>query len=309
MFAAGVVWALIRKRREVRIAYFLMPGLQVLVGVPVARLLGLRVLMKFSGSGEIRKLTKGRLGRIELLLLRRFAHRIMALNPGMLEEAADAGFDRAQVVWMPNPVDTDEFCPCRDGARSDLRADLGLPDGAFVIVYVGRLSPEKELPSLIGAFAGIARGHPEAILALVGDGPSRATLVARVGELGLEEKVRFTGMVGVASVLKWLQASDVFALVSSLEGFPCSLIEAMSAGLPSIVSDIPANTQLIEDGTHGLAVPLRNEESIAAGMLRLLGDRGLRTRLGMSARSLILENYSSEKVAERYEALFRELLH
>jgi glycosyltransferase involved in cell wall biosynthesis len=130
-----------------------------------------------------------------------------------------------------------------------------------------------------------------------------------VGELGLEEKVRFTGLVGVASVLKWLQASDVFALVSSLEGFPCSLIEAMSAGLPSIVSDIPANTQLIEDGTHGLAVPLRNEESIAAGMLRLLGDRGLRTRLGMSARSRILENYSSEKVAERYEALFRELPH
>jgi glycosyltransferase involved in cell wall biosynthesis len=309
VFAGKVVWSLLTQFFQYQIAYFLMPGLQVLAGVPIARLLGKRVVMKFSGSGEVSKLKNCKLGRLELLLLRRLAHRIMVLNSGMMEEAVDAGFGKAQLLWMPNPVDSGDFCPCGEGTRSDLRADLGLPGEAFVIVYVGRLSPEKELPSLVGAFARIARGHPEAILALVGDGPSRAVLAARVAELRLEGRVRFAGMVGAASVVKWLQASDVFALVSSLEGFPCSLIEAMATGLPSIVSDIPANTQLIEDGTHGLAVPLRNEESIAAGMLRLLGDRGLRTRLGMSARSLILENYSSEKVAERYEALFRELLH
>ena len=309
VFAGNVVWSLLRQCFQYQFAYFLMPGLQVLAGVPIARLLGKRVVMKFSGSGEVSKLKECKLGRIELLLLRWLAHRIMVLNTGMMEEAADAGFSKAQLMWMPNPVDTEEFCPCCEGTRSDLRAALGLSGEALVIVYVGRLSPEKELPSLLGAFARIAPGHPEAILALVGDGPSRATLAAAVSNLGLGEKVRFTGVVSAADVLKWLQASDVFALVSSLEGFPCSLIEAMSAGLPSIVTDIPANTQLIEHETHGLLVPLRDEESIAAGMLRLLGDRGLRTRLGSSARSRIRENYSSEKVAQQYEALFRGLLH
>jgi glycosyltransferase involved in cell wall biosynthesis len=105
-----------------------------------------------------------------------------------------------------------------------------------------------------------------------------------------------------------LQVSDVFALVSSNEGFPCSLSEAMSAGLASVVSDIPANTQLIDSGVHGLRARLGDESSIAEALIKLLGDETLCTRMGLAARQRILDNYSVDRVVARYEALFCEAL-
>jgi glycosyltransferase involved in cell wall biosynthesis len=309
VFAAGVAWWLIKKRRDFSIAYFLMQGLQVLIGVPVARLLGMGVVMKFSGGGEILRLRESRLGRLELLVLRSLAHRIMVLNDGMMEEAAGSGFDMRRMLWMPNPVDTDDFCPCGEDRRRELRRAMSLPPAARVVVFTGRLAPQKALPYLLGAFALVTRLHPEAILALVGDGPSRAELEGRVGELGLERNVRFVGMIDRTGVREWLQASDVFALISPLEGFSCALLEAMSAGLPSVVSEIPANTQLVDDEVHGLVTRFGDEQAIARAIERLVKDPSLCSRLGAAARTRILDNYSAEKVAQRYETLFRELLH
>jgi glycosyltransferase involved in cell wall biosynthesis len=307
VFAAGVVWFLIRKSGDARIAYFLMQGLQVLVGVPVARLLGMRVVMKFSGSGEIRRLRESWLGRVELLCLRKLAHRIMVLNAGMMKEAADAGFAVSRLIWMPNPVDTEEFRPCEQAQRLALRRAAGLPFTAPVVVFVGRLAPEKMLTSLIDAFRITVRRHPDAVLVLVGDGPSRGELTARADNLGLGSNVRFAGMVDSRLVRQWLQLSDVLALISPLEGFSCALIEAMATGLPAVVSDIPANTQLIEDGVHGLVVRPGDEEAIAAALSRLLEDRQLRSRLGKAARERVASDYSTEKVIARYEALLEEL--
>jgi glycosyltransferase involved in cell wall biosynthesis len=122
------------------------------------------------------------------------------------------------------------------------------------------------------------------------------------------EAVRFAGRLPVASVINWLQASDVFALVSSNEGFPCSLVEAMAVGLPSVVSDIPANVQLIVHNENGLLAAQRNEDGIAAALDRLLSDEPLRRRLGAAARLEVVEKYSVEKVIARYEQLFQEVL-
>ena len=98
----------------------------------------------------------------------------------------------------------------------------------------------------------------------------------------------------------------MFALVSSQEGFPCSLVEAMSAGLPSVVSDIPANRQLIFSGENGLTAELKNEEALGSALACLAADSGLRRRLGAAAREHVTANYSTDKVAERYEKLFAE---
>jgi glycosyltransferase involved in cell wall biosynthesis len=105
-----------------------------------------------------------------------------------------------------------------------------------------------------------------------------------------------------------LQASDVFALLSSNEGLPCSLLEAMSVGLPSVVSDIPANVQLVETEVHGLHAALGSTNSIAAALKRLLLDAPLRARMGAAARQRVLAGYSIDKVMERYETLFSETL-
>jgi glycosyltransferase involved in cell wall biosynthesis len=75
-----------------------------------------------------------------------------------------------------------------------------------------------------------------------------------------------------------------------------------------VVSDIPANTQLIDSGLHGMRVRLRDERSIADALLRLLGDERLRAAMGLAARERVLGNYSVDKVLDRYESLFKEAL-
>ena len=308
VFAVGVVWTLLKERRRYQLVYFLMQGLHLAAGLLVARLLAKPTVMKFSGSGIIPLMQKSRLGRLELRWLQKWARRVMILNQGMVEEAIAAGFHPEQLLWMPNPVDTRDFAPCGREQRNELRARLSVPPQTRIVVFVGRLAPEKELPSLIGGFAVAIRHAPQSLLVVVGDGPARQDSEDQVDRLNLAACVRFTGRQTVREVREWLQASDVFALVSSNEGFPCSLVEAMSVGLPSVVSNIPASTQLIDDGIHGLRVKVRDEAAIGEALSRLLADEATRSRMGLAARQRVVDHYSLDKVADRYEALFSEAL-
>jgi glycosyltransferase involved in cell wall biosynthesis len=303
-YAIGVAWTLWRRRRTYQIAYFVMGGVQLALALPVARLARKRIFMKFSGSNTVAPLTASALGRFELRALRRWAEQVLVLNPGMMEEAQAAGFPRSQLGWMPNPVDVDLFAPAGGDLKMELRRRLGVAPDAFLIVYVGRLAPEKQLPLLVEAFARVRRACPAASLALVGDGPRRHELQSLAARLGLEDEVRFAGAVSSSGVREWLGAADVFALVSSLEGFPCSLSEAMAAGLPSVVSDIPGNTQLVRDGVHGLVTRCGEAASIGEALALLAADPEKRRAFGAAARDLILREYSTGIVMDRYERLF-----
>src|SRR5208283_5611961 len=127
------------------------------------------IVMKVSGSSVITAMLRSFTGRLELRWLRKWARRVMILNSGMAEEATAAGLRPEQLLWMPNPVDTSAFAPCQPPRRAELRACLDVPSDAPVVLYVGRLAPEKELGSLLGGFAAAAQRFPEALLVLVGD--------------------------------------------------------------------------------------------------------------------------------------------
>jgi glycosyltransferase involved in cell wall biosynthesis len=176
------------------------------------------------------------------------------------------------------------------------------------VLFVGRLAPEKELPSVLRAFVDVRAEHHGARLVLIGDGPVRAALEELARRLCIADSVTFTGRLEVTDVVRWLRASDVFALVSSNEGFPCSLAEAMCAGLPCVVSNIPGNAQLIEPMETGLLTRTGDPKSIAAALGRLLGDEPLCKSLGAAGRERVVGAYSTEKVIERYERLFKEAL-
>lgn len=304
-FALGVVWTLLTMRRRYQLVYFLMQGLHLAAGLPAARLLSKPVLMKISGSSIITIMRQSWLGRLELRWLRKWAHRVMILNSGMAAEAAAAGFDQKQLFWMPNPVDVDRFAPGTAEQKTSFRHKMGLPAGVPIVVFTGRLAPEKELLSLLGA---LTRVNLPALVVLVGDGPERAVLETRTAELGLAGRVLFAGRRPPDTIQDWLKAADIFVLLSSNEGFSCSLAEAMSCGLPSIVSGIPANTQLVENEVHGLVAVLRDEQSIADALLRLLSSESLRRSLGASARQRVLERYSLDQVVDLYESLFDSAL-
>ena len=302
-YALGVAWEIWRRRGQYEVVYFLMTGLQLATGLPAARLCGKTIWMKFSGSNTIRPLTASGLGRLELRFLDWWARVVMVLNPAMAEEAKAAGLPAERLEWMPNPVDTARFAPLAPAERAALRERLGLRADTECIVFVGRMAPEKELPVLVRSFARVAAARPAAELVLIGDGPERAGLEAQVRELGLTGRVRFTGFMTEESVREWLRAADLFALLSSLEGFPVSLLEAMATGVPAVVSDIPANVQLIGQETGGLVTPLGDDAAVAAAMERLLSDAGLRARVCEAGRALVEANYTQAKILDRYAEL------
>jgi glycosyltransferase involved in cell wall biosynthesis len=307
-FAAGVVVEMLRLRKDYDIVYFLMQGLHLAAGLPVARLLGKPILMKISGSGIITIMQGSFLGRLELRWLDRWASRVMILNEGIAGEARSAGIRAERLQWMPNPVDVEEFSPAGDAQKAQLRQMLDLPAEEPVAVFVGRLAPEKQLASLIDAFAIVHRARPGAVLALVGDGPLRQDLTRQAEALGLGTAVRFPGRQPMERVIEWLQAADTFTLVSSLEGFPCSLVEAMAAGLPSVVSEIPANQQLIRSGEQGWLAKLEDPQSIANALLRVFDSPPEALRMGQQARKLVVDRFSTEKVLLLYEEMFDAVL-
>ena len=309
VFAFRVACMLASQRNNYDFVYFLMQGLHLAVGLPVARLLRKPIVMKIAGSGEVARMNASVAGRAELKMLRRWAYRVMILNEGMRDEAIAWGLPAAQLLWMPNPVDIRRFTPVAGAEKLNLRARLGIPADSFVVLFVGRLAPEKSLPSLLQAFSLVKRKHPSAILALVGDGPLRESLAKQVESLGLTSSdIRFAGRVDPDDVCSWLKLSDAFALVSQSEGLPCSLIEAMSTALPSVVTDIPANKQLVENEKEGLVVPVGNANAIAAALEWLIQNPEPRSAMGRLARGKISETYSTDHVADQYEGLFRQLL-
>ena len=155
VYALGVAWTMLTRRDQYQFVYFLMQGLHLATGLPVARALHKPILVKVSGSGVIPIMQRSWLGRFELRCLARWASRVMILNPGMAEEAVAAGIPPQKLLWMPNPVDTNEFAPCSQEEKLRVRHRLNLPEDALNVLYVGRLSSEKELPALMAAFAQV----------------------------------------------------------------------------------------------------------------------------------------------------------
>jgi glycosyltransferase involved in cell wall biosynthesis len=308
IYALRVAGWLMTERNNYQFVYFLMQGLHLAIGLPIARLLKKPILMKIAGSGEVLRMSQSRIGRLELRWLVRWATRILILNEGMRQEAIDHGIPPHLLLLMPNPVDPNEFSRPSPNEETVLRERYRIPQAAPVVMYCGRLAPEKGLQTLLNAFAIVLNATPDAILVLVGEGPLRVALTEQATQLGLsEQNIRFTGRVDPGDVSQWLKIATLFTLVSPSEGFPCALEEAMSTGIASVVTDIPGNRQLVEDGVHSILTPVGDAKKTADSISLLLRDNVLRGRMGLAARAQILEHCATNRVVDLYEEVFASL--
>lgn len=307
-FALWVAAELAILRPRYQIVQWVMTGWQVLVGMPVAAALGMKNILMLAGCGQARLLLEHPRGRMLLDILRRHADRIVVLNPAMRQELLDLDFPVERLVTLPCGADPRIFHPCATAERAALRARWQLAEDAPVIVFTGRFVDVKRVPDLIDAFARLAARHPRAMLVLAGDGPLREELAGRVGVAGLTGRVLFPGMLLPAQVAEVLRLGDVYVLPSASEGIPCSLVEAIASGLPSVVSDIPGTAMLVRQGIAGWRVPVGDVPSLAAAIENLLGDPGARRRMGAAARALFLESYTVDHVRQGYERVYCELV-
>lgn len=177
------------------------------------------------------------------------------------------------------------------------------PKKGTIFVTVGRLAPPKDHLALIEAMAVARNRNNDICLWVVGDGVLRQTLAERASQLKLGDSVLFLG--SQSNVGDYLAASDVFVLSSRSEGLPVSQLEAMAAGLPSVVSNVGAMPELVTGGDCGVIVPPGDIQSLAEALLQCASDSDLRARLGANAREHYLKNFTLEMMAENYQRLYQ----
>jgi glycosyltransferase involved in cell wall biosynthesis len=223
---------------------------------------------------------RGKLLRmLETNAVRLFVDRVIFVG-SVTSDANRHRFGSLPMVTIDNVVEPAD--PRLAARREELRASLDAGPDDVVVLSTGRLHPTKNIANLLQAFATVHRRHPHARLWICGAGPLAGALADQAEALRLGGSVRFLG--GRDDVGALLQAADIFALSSDVEGLPLALLEAMAAGLPVVVTAVGSVPAYV-DGGAGLIVPPRQVDDLATALLAMVGDAALRQRTGEAARN------------------------
>lgn len=207
---------------------------------------------------------------------------------------------RGKLRFIRNGVDMDEILNT-DGIVDEI-SELKR-DGGFVIGYIGRLTPGKGLDILLKAVKEHADGNWR--VAIVGDGEQSVELQQMAQSMGIADRVMFFGFR--PDRLAFLKGFDVFVLPSRSEGIPRCLMEAMTAGVPVVASDIPGCRYLVDGTTTGLLFPPDNPRELAESIKKLSSDPALYQSLSIAGREFIHMRFSAARMADEYEELFADL--
>lgn len=217
------------------------------------------------------------------------------VRPGRIAVLADGsicGVDAAR--FKPDPV-----------SRNKLRAELEVPDGAVVALFLGRLNRDKGVIDLANAFVRAAQCNPDLYLFMVGPDEGDLTPALREILLPCSAHVRFIGMTDRPE--DYMAAADIFCLPSYREGFGSVIIEAAAAGVPAVASRIYGLSDAVDDGQTGLLHEARDVGGIASKLQLLASDAPLRVEMGARARERALTRFSSSRVVAAQMAFYEEL--
>ncbi len=229
---------------------------------------------------------------------------VISPSPGMAEVLRRFKVT-APITIVPNGVELNRFYISSGSVQ---RQRYGLSANDLLLVYTGRLAPEKNLPFLLKAFRGLLEAVPNAHLLLVGDGPEREKLEEQALESGCGERIHFVGRVPYEELPNYLTMCDVFVTASVSEVHPLSVIEAMAAGLPVMGIQSVGVGDTVKDGVSGY---LSSEDLAAftAKLTRLCLDESARQRTGQQARKES-ERYdirrTTAEMLKHYERLSRQ---
>lgn len=191
--------------------------------------------------------------------------------------------------------------------NADITKKYGLCSGNRIIGTIGRLTLQKGLKYLIHSAAIALRQTPQIKLFIIGDGPEKKNLVKLVNNLGISERVIFTGFQ--KDVMPFLKVMEIFVLPSLFEGLPNVVLEAMAFEKPVVAINIPGVDEVVTDGETGVLVPPRSPESLADAIIELLNNEGKARRMGISGRERVEKYFNIELMVEKYENVYDELVH
>lgn len=275
------------------------------------RALGIRAVVLLPGTWLFEPPTlKNRVWRWVLSKTVKASDRLILYSPLMLPSVKRyfPGLDEGKVRYVHNAVDVERFRP--KAPRSGVLERLGLRGSERLVLFVGRISSRKGVDDLVKAFGVAVEEAGDAVLALAGgeDKKFGAEVRRLVGELGLEDRVRFLGPVPNEDVPDLMCAAEVFAYASrGGEGIPRAILEAMACGLPVVATEVAGVPEAVRDGETGFLVEVGDWETMGERIASLLLDEELRRRMGAAARRLVEQEFSYEVVIPRLVEVLREV--
>ncbi|HJJ04714.1 MAG TPA: glycosyltransferase family 4 protein [Clostridiaceae bacterium] len=212
-------------------------------------------------------------------------------------------FEKINVV--PNGININNFA----GIERDyeFRRQYAM-DNEKIILYVGRLVYEKGIQNLISAMPKILNGYHDSKLIIAGKGGMLDELKAQANSMGLGDKVYFTGYLNAKQVQKMYKCADVAVFPSTYEPFGIVALEAMLAGVPTVVSDVGGLNEIIEHGVNGMKSYAGNSNSIADSVLSLLYDHKLCANISKNAKNKVKEQFNWNKIAQDTHFIYEKAI-
>lgn len=295
---------LLKNRSHFNIIHTFQVGYTSAMAILLGRILSKPTVLKLASSGiggDVNRHRRTPWGRI-FLFLGRLSLRTITLNNQMRAELIRANYNKNNLVHIPNGVDIKAFH--RTNEPESLKKRKGV-ENEKIILYIGRLSPEKGLDFLIRAYAKLDPAL-KAKLYIVGEGPELARVQGLIKKYCLEKRVTF--FQGVAEVISFLQIAEIFVMPSRFEGLSNAILEAMACELAVVATNVEGNAELITDGVNGLLVAKDDEVALTNALTLLLTFPEKARDLGGKGKEWVEKTYDLEKIAEKHIQLYKNLL-
>jgi len=235
--------------------------------------------------------------RLSRIVFNNAAHLYIAISQQIRSDLKELGIPENKVIYLPNGIDTELFHP------TDSREDN-------LIIFVGRISPEKGLHILLKAL-----NHLETSIRLVVIGPfwdsnyyQDIRKLAETEKTRGKHKIEFLGALDLKDVISWYQKASILVLPSFSEGLPVVVLEALSCETSVIATSVGGIPDIVKDLENGLLFPPGNPHKLAEEIQYLLNDRTLRDRLGREGRKRMIENFSLDTAVDRLNKLYVQIL-
>lgn len=212
---------------------------------------------------------------------------------------------KVPVAAVSNGVDLSSFKPGR--VLSSVREKYGVPAGRPVVLYVGRVDPEKNVGAVLSAFSSVVEKIPEALFVVVGDGVDLPNLKKEAKRLGISKSVKFLGRVTGEDLCEVYKMGTVFATASEIETQGIVLIEAAASGLPLIAVDKGAVSEICVAGVNGFLCQPGDISEMAAAILKLLSNKDLRERFSKKSVELARE-HDFERTLDQFINIYRHVI-
>ena len=209
-----------------------------------------------------------------------------------------------KITVIPNAVDLSKYQ--RNIDKNAVKRRYGIESHEKIILFIGRLVPQKGVEYLVRAIPLILQQHKDAKFVVVGDGWSRDYLENMVRSAGFGEKIRFLGFISDLELTELTMSADALVIPSVYEPFGIVALEGMAAGVPVVAANVGGLAEIIEHERTGVLVYSKNPESIAWGVNRILSDQGYANWLVQNAKKKVREVYSWEAAAQKTVEVYEE---